>query len=88
MTDHWSRLEEQTRRQNEQHRKDQADYIRRFGGGAKVPKTPKQYPGLNDPPPGKAKFAAYAIAFVFLLLLLVTICGATVYVFFNRMPHP
>jgi hypothetical protein len=88
MTDHWSRLEEQTRRQNERHRKDQADYIRRFGGGVDIPKTPKQYPGLNDPPPGKFKFAMYAAAFVFLLLLLVTICGGIVYVFFNRMPHP
>ena len=87
MTDHWGRLENDNRRRIEQQRKDQADYIRRFGG-IEVPKTPKQYPDLNDPPPGKVKFAIYAVAFALFLLLAIVLCGATVYVYFERMPHP
>lgn len=87
MTDQWGRLENDNRRRIEQQRKDQADFIRRFGG-TEVPKVPKRYPELTDPPPGKVKFAAYAIAFVLLVLLVFVLCGATVYVYFDRMPQP
>jgi hypothetical protein len=81
--DQWGRLENDNRRRIEQQRADQADYIRRYGG-MEVPNVPK----LPDPPPTKATVVAGAITLVGLILMIFVLCGASVYVFFARMPHP
>ncbi|BCJ39709.1 hypothetical protein GCM10010168_78350 [Actinoplanes ianthinogenes] len=81
--DQWGRLENDNRRRIEQQRSDQADYIRRYGGVG-VPNVP-EVPG---PPPTKARVVARVITLLGLILMVFVLCGASVYVFFARMPHP
>ncbi|MBB4742027.1 hypothetical protein BJY16_005486 [Actinoplanes octamycinicus] len=81
--DQWGRLENDNRRRIEQQRADQADYIRRYGG-MEMPDVPK----LPDPPPTKARAVVGAITLLGLNLMVFVLCGASVYVFFARMPHP
>ena len=89
MTDHWGRLENENRRQRDQRNKEMMeDWRREKAAWRPIEKTPKRYPEVGDPPPGKIKFTVGMIGFVTVLIACLVMCSLVGFMFFRLFtPH-